>query len=59
LNRFRDVVNFDIARKRRKLELALDLFHHFGTKKAANEWLRIYRKDGSRWVEREEHFATL
>lgn len=53
LCKFQDAVSFGISRKRRKLDIALDLIHRFGTRAAANEWLRIYTKHGPRWVERE------
>jgi hypothetical protein len=57
-HKFRDVVGLSIGRKRRKLDCGLDLVARFGTRKAATEWLRIYTKKGSRWVERDEHLKT-
>ncbi len=50
---FRDFIGFNIGRKQRKLVWALNLIRCFGTKAAANEWTRIYRKNGVRWVERD------
>ncbi len=53
LCRFQDFMGFNIGRKQRKLVWALKLIRCFGTKAAAKEWTRIYKKSGARWVERD------
>jgi len=53
LHRFRDFIGFNIGRKQRRLVFALNLIRNFGTRAAAQEWTRIYKKTGARWVERD------
>ena len=58
LSGFRDIVGLSIVRKRRKLDVTLQLMGRFGVQGAASEWLRIYTKKGPRWVERREGFEA-
>ncbi len=50
IRRFANDVGFSIVRKQRKLRDALTLIDRVGTGRAGTEWLRIYRKDGTRWI---------
>ena len=59
LCQFRDIIGFNIGRIQRKLASALNLILCFGTKNAATEWTRIYKKSGPRWVERDEQAEEL
>lgn len=54
MQRFADNIGLTIQRKQQKLRDALSLIERFGTETAGFEWLRLYTKEGTRWVRRED-----
>lgn len=54
MKRFANDLGFTIKRKQQKLRDALNLIDRVGSGRAGIEWLRIYRKEGTRWVRRQQ-----
>jgi len=52
LSRFAMSIGFEIARKQKKLEDAIELVRKYGSAVAAEQWLRLYEKKNGRWKQK-------